>query len=233
MVMICNTVPFRSQIIKKVFIIHTSGVSVDDLNNLFKELAPDVIVKNIIDDSLLTEVIEHGGVTTSVIRRVCSYAVMAEDAGADLIFNQCSSVGEAADVASNLVNVPLVKVDEKMAEVACKTGKRVGVVATLKTTLGPTVRLVKKTARNLGKEIEVVEKLCEGAFDKLISGDRQTHNRMVIEGIRELAEEVDVIVCAQGSMVAILDQLGKTKVPVLTSPRLGVEKAVEVLSKMR
>ena len=37
---------------KKVVIIHTSDVSVKDLNNLFAELAPDVCVRNIIDDSL-------------------------------------------------------------------------------------------------------------------------------------------------------------------------------------
>ncbi len=217
---------------KVVFIIHTSSVSVDHLNQLFAELAPEVVVRNIIDDSLLPEVLSNGGVTTGVCRRICAYAVQAEAAGADLIFNQCSSVGEAADIAAKLVKVPLVKVDEKMAEVACKTGKRIGVVATLQTTLGPTVRLIKSTAKKLDREIEVTEKLCEGAFDRLIAGDRKTHNRMVIDAIQELAKKVDVVVCAQGSMVALLPDLGETPVPVLTSPRLGVERAVEVLSSM-
>lgn len=215
---------------KKVVIIHTSDVTLEYLNNLFHELAPEVIVKNIIDDSLLAEVIENKGVTKGVIKRICTYAVLAEKIiGADLIFNQCSSVGEAADIAAKLVDIPLVKIDEKMAEVACKTGKRIGVIATLPTTLGPTVRLVKKTAEKLNKEIEITEKLCEGAFSLLRSGDVKTHNKMVIEGIRELAEKVEVIVCAQGSMVALLDELGETAVPVLTSPRLGVERAVEIL----
>jgi len=217
---------------KVVFIIHTSGVSVDHLNQLFAELAPEVVVRNIIDDSLLPEVLSNGGVTPGVRRRICAYAVQAESAGADLIFNQCSSVGEAADIAAKLVKVPMVKVDEKMAEVACKTGKRIGVVATLQTTLGPTVRLIKNTAKRLGKDIEVTEKLCEGAFDRLIAGDRKTHNQMVINAIQELAKEVDVVVCAQGSMVALLPDLGETPVPVLTSPRLGVERAVEVLSSI-
>ena len=116
---------------KKVVIIHTSDVSVKDLKKLFTELAPEVCVRNIVDDSLLAEVLEKGGVTTAVKKRICAYALQAEIIGADLIFNQCSSVGEAADVASELVNVPLVKIDEKMAEDACKTGKRIGVIATL------------------------------------------------------------------------------------------------------
>lgn len=216
---------------KTVFIIHTSRVSVDDLNKLFSELAPEVIVRNIIDDSLLPEVLANGGVTPMVTRRIFNYTMMAEAAGADLIFNQCSSVGEVADMAAKVVNVPLVKVDEKMAEVACQTGSRVGVVATLKTTLGPTVRLIQKTADRLNKKIEITEKLVNGAFDKLISGDRKTHNTMVITAIQELTRNVDVVVCAQGSMVALLPDLGKTRVPVLTSPRLGVERAVEVLAR--
>ena len=217
---------------KKVVIIHTSNVSVKDLNNLFAELAPEVCVRNIIDDSLLAEVLENGGVTTAVKKRICAYALQAEVAGADLIFNQCSSVGEAADIAAELVNVPFVKIDEKMAEVACKTAEKIGVIATLQTTLGPTVRLVKRTAEKLNKEIQITEKLCEGAFDLLRSGDIKTHNKMVIKGIKELTKKVDVIVCAQGSMVPLLDELGETPIPVLTSPRLGVERAVEVLKKI-
>ncbi len=217
---------------KKVVIIHTSDVSVKDLKNLFTELAPEVCVRNIVDDSLLAEVLENGGVTTNVKKRICAYALQAEVIGADLIFNQCSSVGEAADIAAELVDVPLVKIDEKMAEVACKTGKKIGVIATLQTTLGPTVRLVKRTAEKLKKEIQITEKLCEGAFDLLKSGDKKAHNKIVINAIKELTKKVDVIVCAQGSMVVLLAELGETPVPVLTSPRLGVERAVEVFSSL-
>lgn len=120
---------------KNVFIIHTSRVSVDDLNALFQELAPKAVVRNIIDDSLLPEVLANEGVTDGVRHRICEYAKLAESAGADLIFNQCSSVGEAADLAAQKVATPLVKVDQRMAEVACETGPRIGVIATLKTTL--------------------------------------------------------------------------------------------------
>lgn len=212
-----------------IFIIHTSFVSVHYLQDLFKELSPEITVRNIIDDSLLPEVLEQGGVTETITRRICAYALQAEVAGADLIFNQCSSVGEAADVAAKLVQVPLVKVDEKMAEVACETGNRIGVIATLQTTLGPTVRLIKKTGLSLNKEVEVMEQLTEGAFELLINGKEREHNAMVIQDINKLSEKVDVIVCAQGSMVALVKDLGELTVPVLTSPRLGVEKAIEIL----
>ena len=54
-----------------------------------------------------------------------------------------------------------------MEKVAYKTGAKIGVVATLPTTLGPTVRLINKTAENLNKEINIAEKLSEGAFQLL------------------------------------------------------------------
>ncbi len=215
---------------KTVFIVHTSSVSVVDLNALFAEMAPEATVRNIIDDSLLPEVLANGGVTPGVRRRVCQYVVQAEAAGASLIFNQCSSVGEAADIAATMVSVPLVKVDERMAETACRTGSRIGVVATLPTTMGPTVRLIKRMAQKLDCEVGVTEELSSGAFEKLISGDRAAHNEMVINSIHRLVEQVDVVVCAQGSMLALKPDLGETRVPVLTSPPLGVQYAVEVLA---
>jgi len=63
----------------------------------------------------------------------------------------------------------------------------------------------------------------------LIAGDRPKHNQMVLDAIRDLTQRVDVIVCAQGSMMAIVPDLGPTPVPVLTSPRLGVQSAAEFL----
>jgi aspartate/glutamate racemase len=212
-----------------VFIVHTSFVSVRDLTELFHELGPEVEVRHVVDDSLLAEVLANDGVTPAVRSRMKAYYRAAETAGADLIFNQCSSVGEAADAAAKAVRVPVVKVDAAMAEAACRTGARIGVVATLGTTLGPTCRLIESTARRMKKKVKVVRCLVRGAFKVLIGGDRPRHNRMVIEAIRALANRVDVIVCAQGSMIAILPELGETSVPVLTSPRLGVTHAIETL----
>jgi len=215
-----------------VTIVHTSFVSVDDLTTLFRELGPEIQARHIVDDSLLPEVLANGGVTNAVRSRMCAYYRAAEDAGSDLIFNQCSSVGEAADIAAQLIRTPVIKVDEEMARVACGQGSKVAVAATLETTLGPTCRLLEKTAVALKKEIEIQPLLVEGAFSELISGNRKKHNDMVLEAIRGVLNSVDVVVCAQGSMVAILPELGGTPIPVLTSPRMGVAYAVAEFRKL-
>jgi len=214
-----------------VFIVHTSFVSVQDLTALFQKHGPDIEVRHIVDDSLLAEVLANKGVTAAVRARMRQYFKAAEMAGADLIFNQCSSVGEAVDSAARTVRVPVVKVDSAMVEAACRMGRRIGVVATLKTTLGPTCRLVEATAHRLRKRIKITRCLATGAFAMLVKGDRAGHNLKVIAAIRQLTRKVDVVICAQGSMAAILPKLGKTNIPVLTSPELGVANAVAVIGR--
>jgi Asp/Glu/hydantoin racemase len=208
---------------KRVAVIHTSFVSVEDLKSIFKEIIPQVHMVNIVDDSLLPEVIESGGLTPSIVRRICSYAINAEEMGVDLILNQCSSVGEAVDVARAMLKIPYLKIDEPMAEEAVKIGGHITVVATLPTTLKPSVALIEKAAISAGKKVQINKCLVEGAFELLIEGKREQHNQMVLETIRKKQGSSDVIVLAQGSMICLLPQLSDISVPVLTSPRLGVE----------
>jgi len=216
---------------KKVAVIHTSFVSVNDLKDLFKEIIPSVKMINIVDDSLLAEVLEKGGLTNNVTRRICNYALEAEAMGADAILNQCSSVGEAVDVARKIIHIPYIKVDEPMAEEAVNIGGNISVIATVSTTLGPSVRLIERTAADMGRNVNIKRCVVEGAFDMLLKeGNREKHNEMVLKTVMDEAENADVIVLAQGSMICLLPQLKDIKVPILTSPRLGVARIKQVLN---
>ena len=57
---------------KNIAVIHTSFVSIADLGALFTEIIPEARIVNIVDDSLLPEVMENGGVTPAVTRRICA-----------------------------------------------------------------------------------------------------------------------------------------------------------------
>ena len=215
---------------KKVYIIQTSLVSQVELNALFAELVPDAKVHNLVDDSLLYDVMQNGGITPKVIARLCAYVQAAADNGADLIFNQCSSVGEAADIAAKLVAVPVLKVDSPMAEKAVELGRKIGVVATVQSTMKPSCNLIRAKAAAAGKSVEIVEYLVDGALTVLLKeNNRAKHNAMVLDSVKRAEAECDVIVLAQGSMTVLLPELTDIKKPVLTSPRLGVERAHEML----
>ncbi len=215
---------------KKVYIIQTSLVSQVELNALFAELVPDAKVHNLVDDSLLYDVMQNGGITPKVIARMCAYVQAAADNGADLIFNQCSSVGEAADIAAQLVAVPVLKVDSPMAERAVQLGARIGVVATVQSTMKPSCQLIRAKAAEAGKSVEIVEYLVDGALTVLLKeNNRAKHNAMVLDSVKRAEAECDVIVLAQGSMTVLLPELADIRKPVLTSPRLGVERARKML----
>ncbi len=215
---------------KTVFAIHTSSVLLTPLGQLFAEIIPGVRIVNIVDDSLLADVRAAGRPTPSVTRRIVGYGMLAQSAGADAIFNCCSSVGEAADLLSQVVDIPVVKIDRRMAENAVCCGPRVGVIATVLTTLDPTVRLVEKEAGLRNQSVQIRRYLVEGAFDVLMCGDAQKHDDMILTEIARAAGENDVVVLAQGSMARLVPALGdQLPVPVLSSPRLGVEALREVL----
>ena len=130
-----------------------------------------------------------------------------------------------------MVNLPVFRVDEPMADLAVQTGRLIGVAATLETTLNPTAALIRSRAARAGKQVEVLSKLCAGAFEAVISGDTALHDAIVSDGLRELIPQVDVIVLAQASMARVVQSLPEQdrRVPILSSPRLAVEHLARVI----
>jgi len=206
-----------------VVAIYTGQGLAEPLQKVFKEQLPDCRLVNIIDDSLIADVIREGKVTPAVARRLVQYYQTGTEIGADVILNTCSSVSEVVDTAQNLFNVPIIKIDELMAQEAVSNYQTIGVVATLPTTLEPTVRLLQSQAARLGKQVTIVKGLAEGAYQALVSGTPEEHDQRILDVARRLAQEVDVIVLAQGSMArmekTLHDATGK---PVLSSPARGV-----------
>ncbi|HAO61632.1 MAG TPA: Asp/Glu/hydantoin racemase [Erysipelotrichaceae bacterium] len=214
---------------KKVVIIHTSFVSVDDLKKRFARIVPEVCVNHIVDDSLLEEVSANGKITPRIIERMTSYFLNARLIGADLVFNQCSSVRFAARIAALNVDIPMISIDEVMAENAVGLGRKIALIATVGSTIDPSQKLLEDKAIQHGLNVVVTPYLVDGALEFLMGGDREKHNRLVIEKIKSIEDDNDVIVLAQGSMVALIPLLNDIKKPVLSSPELGVQKVREIL----
>jgi Asp/Glu/hydantoin racemase len=212
-------------------LIHTSATLVPVFGQLCKEKLPGVNVFNIADDSIVKCIMAAGSLTPTIARRVASYLESAELAGADYIMVTCSSIGPAVEAAAKSIGVPVLRVDQPMADKAVASGKRIGVIATLRTTLEPTADLISRRAVAAGKQIELTSKLCEGAFDALMSDDAATHDAKVSATLKELSTQVDVIVLAQASMARVVETLKAEdkRVPILASPSIAVEYLAGIL----
>ncbi len=211
-------------------IVHTTFASVEPLNTVAQEALPGVYVMNIVDDDLVRYV-QRVGVDARLTRRLFYCFVSAVEAGADVILSACSSVGEAVDVARRAISVPILKIDEPMAEEAVTRGHRIAVVATTKSTLDPTCRLLENKARERQADIVIVRRLCEGAFDLLLAGKLEEHDRVVTDVTLEAAKSNDVVLFAQASMVRLVPTLQKRiDVPLMSSPRPAMSRLQQMLA---
>jgi Asp/Glu/hydantoin racemase len=217
-------------------LIHTSKVFITVetmMSNLFAEIMPEVRLINIMDDSLLPEVMAQRQISTNVTRRMCAYVVAAEATGCDAVLSLCSSLGPTIDVARKLVCIPVIKIDDAHTEKAAREANRIGVMATVATTLPPTVALIREKATTFGKTVEIHESLSNAAFQALMDGDKQKHDAMVTDAARALAPQVDLILFAQASMTRLAGEIGQaTGRRVLTSPRLAIEHTKRVLDEL-
>lgn len=216
---------------KTLALIHTSATLVPVFQQLCTTKLPEVDTFNIVDDSLVRQIGAQGGITPAIAARVAGYIGSAASGGADFILVTCSSIGPAVEAAAPAVKVPVLRVDQPMADQAVRTGRRIGVIATLATTLDPTADLVRRRAALAGKPIELTARLCAGAFEALMAGDAARHDALVGAALRELSTQVDVILLAQASMARVVDTLAAAdrRVPILASPGLAVDYLATVL----
>jgi Asp/Glu/hydantoin racemase len=213
-------------------IIHTTTATVDSLKELAAEMMPGIQVINFVDDSILPQLARNGGNLTEVEDRVVQYARFAQDAGADVILEACSSVGELVDKMQRAVRVPVVRIDSAMAKEAVSRGGSIGVAATLPTTLRPTTALLEGAGRGRQAPVAVEPVLVQGAYEKLISGDRDGHDALLAGALADLAHRVDTVVLAQASMARVLPRLpAEIRDKFLTSPRSAMVRVKELLSQ--
>lgn len=220
---------------RRICLIHTAPLMVQVFTPLCRERLADVKVMQIINESMIKDTIEAGRVCQSTIDALHTFAEASFKLGTELVMVTCSSIGPAVDLIQSRFQQPVLRVDEPMAEAAVARGTRIGVAATLRTTLEPTSALLLRKAQEAGKAVELIECLCEGAFDAVIAGDTDRHDALVAKAMIERLADVDVIVLAQASMARVAERLppGAITAPVLSSPALAMDYLKERLARLR
>lgn len=211
---------------KKLTILHTTLATTTTIPAMIRELYPDKFdIVNMLDDSLLNDIKCSGRMSASVIERFIQYTCIAKNNGSDALLLACSSLGKAADIARELLDIPLYKIDEPMADQAVNSGNNILVLGTVKSTLEPTSDLIRSKRKSQEQSITCI--LIPDVFE-LYEIDREQHDQRIAEVIQEHLNTYDVIVLAQASMANAIQYITQGREKIVTSLPLGLQQLKEI-----
>jgi aspartate/glutamate racemase len=216
---------------KTLGIIHAVNLTIRAMQPFLEKFIPDIEIVHLCDDTIQRDNIKAGvGVIPKAnYFKFAQYAHNLEEAGVDMILLACSTFNYAAELARPMINIPIMQIDRPMMEMAVCQGKRVGLLATLATTVPSSERLLRIVAGENKKDVEITTVLREEAFRAIQKGDSETHNAILMDEIEKLSGKVDSIVMAQLSMSALAPHLTNTKVPVYDSGTTGFGRIRQML----
>ena len=211
---------------KKLTILHTTLATTTTIPAMIRELYPDEFdIVNVLDDSLLNDIKCSGRMSASIIERFIQYACIAKNNGSDALLLACSSLGKAADIARELLDIPLYKIDEPMADQAVESGNNILVLGTVKSTLEPTSDLIRSKRKSQEQSVTCI--LIPDVFE-LYEIDRERHDQKIAEVIQEHWNTYDVIVLAQASMANAIQYITQGREKIVTSLPLGLQQLKEI-----
>ena len=194
--------------------------------------APEFRIVNLLEDGILAFFL--AGDSAAAEARLRAMLAAARDIyRAELALVTCSSVTPAVmERLRRDTEIPVLKIDDVMAERALSLGRRLGIAVTFPPTEASSTRLLREASERSGVEVELVPRFIPGAYDALLGGNPERHDGLLLEGLDALAgQDLDAIVLAQVSMARILERAeGRYRIPLLSSLPLSLEAVREALA---
>lgn len=204
-------------------LLHTSPVHVPVFDGLRDRDHPGLELRHLVSEELLARARAEG--PEAVAGDVAQLLGEVVAAGATAVLCTCSTIGGVAEAAGDTLGVPVLRVDRPMAARAA-AADRIVVVASVASTLEPTVALIREEAGS--RTPRITTRLVEDAFELFEAGDREAYVGAVAAVVDAVPEdEAEVIVLAQASLADVA-RLVTTRRPVLSSPRTGLAAAAGV-----
>jgi aspartate/glutamate racemase len=219
---------------RTVGIIHAALITCKAVQPYLDSILPDVKVVHHVDDTIQNSnfACEPGIIPKQNLYKFATYAHYLELAGVDVILLACSTFNRAVEVARPMINTPMLQIDRPMMDLAVQQGQRIGLLATVPTTVPASTRLLELAAADAGKKIDITTVLCSEAFAEIKKGNTAKHNELLLQEIDQLSKNVDAIVLAQLSMSALEPELINPRVPIFNSGRTGFTRVREILEAM-
>ena len=216
---------------RTVGLVHAVLPALAPMRDVLARRLPDVRVINLLDEGLLSEAERLGGLVPETLDRMTNVIGLLVKAQADAVLLTCTAYSPAVpEMQRRFPSVPIMAVDQMMVDKAIAMGPKIGVLATVKAGLDQQIEMLNDAARRVGVSIEIVPSFHPDAMDALRRGDRDAHDRILLEALPKLLERVDVALLAQVSMSPLAAKLPPDlPKPVLSSPELAADRLSEIL----
>ena len=207
----------------RISCLHTADSNIQVFEAARRQLRlDDVVMRHRVRADLLAAAERAGGTVAPVLQRTAAELVLLAD-GADAVLLTCSTLGPAAALAQAATRVPVLRVDQALAEAAVRRGGTVIVLCAAGATIAPTRALFERAALLTGAEVEI--RLVPGAWERFKAGDESGYLSLVAEAADLAAEEGPAaIAMAQASMAGAAPFCREAE--PLTSPAVGLAAAV-------
>lgn len=195
-----------------------------------REVAPGLRAAHFVHEDLLADARREGVREAGLVARIESAMGQARESGAPVVMCTCSTIGGVAEAMDTGGAFTSARIDRAMADEAVRGGGPVLVVAALESTLGPTLELIRDSAARLGADPALETLVVAGAWAHFEAGNQERYIDSIVQEIAQAHASGAIVVLAQASMAAAVGPLEKLGIRALSSPRLGVERAVALLA---
>jgi Asp/Glu/hydantoin racemase len=217
--------------IPRIVLIHALRLSIDPVAKAFASGWSEAETVNLLDDSLSRDRDNEGRMTPAMMRRIKNLMAYGIDIGASGILFSCSAFGEAIEAARESVDIPVLKPNEAMFEMAMEMGTRIGLLATFRPSISSMQEEFHQMVKSNGLSNTLETAWVRDALDALRRGEEQTHDQLIAQSAAKLSS-CDAIMLAQFSMARAASAVARAvNCPVLTTPVSAVEKLKHLIDE--
>lgn len=208
----------------RIALIHATPIAIDPIRKAFETAWPQAETVNILEDSLALDRARSAGLTEDLSRRIVELASYAQSIRSDAVLFTCSAFGQAIERAAQELDIPVLKPNEAMFEMAIRRGGRIAMLYTFPPSREGMEQEFREEAARIDPAATIESFFVPGAIEAVRAGEEESHNQLVAAEAARL-EGFDAITLAHFSTSRALKSVeAVTRIPVLTSPDAAVAK---------
>lgn len=207
----------------KIAIAHINSAAVEPLNRCIKAIDSTIDATILLNEQPLHEINKLGSVGPRPTQEFAQLLFGIDPSQYDGILVGCSMFSAKADLFSPFFDIPVVGIDQAMLNYVATHYQHVGVLATNATAGAMSSEQIKVLGN--AHDVEVTTEIVQEANGYSRTGDMDSYTNSIWKAANRLMTQgVETIVLAQVSMTVTEGRLQSLNIPVISSPKLGLEE---------